>query len=1018
MGQKGSKRRKGDISRNSGGVDRLKSPLDLVELEQSLRQHPAGKANQADHAWDPNGCSPNIRLTGDDCIAKKLESRVSSVTTDMVRGKRGYTRGTHIWEITWKKEHRGSHAVIGVASYSAPLQGLGQTALLGSNDESIGWDIVSNVSLFNDCVINEYPGNVQLGFQAPDVIRVILHMDEGSLRFKSGIDGTDYGHCLSGLRAFSRNGQKLYPAISMTKQGAEIGIKYLGSAEPIYDVVGGTSEATSGPVVFHSEVGANVELSNGRSTATRTRGNSNGVVMSNRPLKVDEYFGVKLVKTEELPTNYVIDVGVTTNSPEKLNFPETMTECKQEQTWMMCGSRLVLNKQPVESFTKMNLDDLKEGSAVGLMRSADGQLHIFLNGCLKVKCDLKLPPNIYAVVDMFGKGCEVTIVDLAQSSPSKRSSGGDAAGSPVRSIAPKSTVEVITEKVQATISLLKEKDQREISKVQAALTTDVLEVYDSLSIPLQQMLGDRFKNMDGATAIADYMAFLEDSDLENEEVQRCYFECFNVLLNLTHSSFNFASALAETRAFAMIVMETGKLRTRYRSNKDNAQRVVYALGVLHNCSIVAANVSALRKSGAKDVLVEYCDPVEHDSSIAFVALLTLVNIMVGFEVESLEVHDNMLATIVKYTAAAVANADDHYASVIFAMAKLSILFHSTEQVAAVCKLGQNAVCRVSLVEKKVTEPLVRLMEIGDRTEQEVACNAVWELLSEKTVEEVIMSPRLTDVVGKLRDADVKEVADAAKRLNVKIKQILRRSRVGGIAQQVMPSNTTLSRACEYKDVCQRYVKQLNIPDMAMISNCRSSSASDCHSAKEEDNYYTRGEPPKEYGIPVGWYRFGIQVVERHKNRFDKWHRAFHGTKADTVAKILDIGDLLMPGDKPRGGDKIRERPEHFDDDWKPEGFKTKQVFVSPSIRYAGHHSYATPTKYVDEETNATYNSQVALQVLIAPESYTVGEATVGGTHAFDPKFSNQEIEWATEERGSVTLYGLLVKLEEKTGQIV
>ena len=47
---------------------------------------------------------------------------------------------------------------------------------------------------------------------------------------------------------------------------------------------------------------------------------------------------------------------------------------------------------------------------MGLMRSADGQLHIFLNGRLKAKCDLKLPPNIHAVVDMFGKGCEVTII--------------------------------------------------------------------------------------------------------------------------------------------------------------------------------------------------------------------------------------------------------------------------------------------------------------------------------------------------------------------------------------------------------------------------------------------------------------------------------------------------------------------------------------------------------------------------------------------------------------------------------
>ena len=203
---------------------------------------------------------------------------------------------------------------------------------------------------------------------------------------------------------------------------------------------------------------------------------------------------------------------------------------------------------------------------------------------------------------------------------------------------------------------------------------------------------------------------------------------------------------------------------------------MYALAVLHNCSKAAANVSALRKAGAKDVLVKYCDPVEHDSSIAFVALLTLVNIMVGFEVESLEVHDNMLATIVKFTRASVTNTDDHNAPVTFQSAELSFSFYSTEQVAAICKLSKNAACRVSLVKKNVTEHLVRLMEIGDQTEQEVACNAVWELLSEQTVEEVIMSPRLTDVVKKLKDTGVKEVADAANRLLVKIRQVLRRSR--------------------------------------------------------------------------------------------------------------------------------------------------------------------------------------------------------------------------------------------------
>ena len=106
---------------------------------------------------------------------------------------------------------------------------LGHSALLGSNDESLGWNIVANESLFNDCVVNKYPNGVMSGFEAPEVIRVILNMDEGTLQFKSGIDGTDYGPCLIGLRVFSRLGQKLYPAISATTQDAQIRIKYLGS---------------------------------------------------------------------------------------------------------------------------------------------------------------------------------------------------------------------------------------------------------------------------------------------------------------------------------------------------------------------------------------------------------------------------------------------------------------------------------------------------------------------------------------------------------------------------------------------------------------------------------------------------------------------------------------------------------------------------------------------------------------------------------------------------------------------
>ena len=226
----------------------------------------------------------------------------------------------------------------------------------------------------------------------------------------------------------------------------------------------------------------------------------------------------------------------------------------------------------------------------------------------------------------------------------------------------------------------------------------------------------------------------------------------------------------------MLCSTLWKLRSIYLCYQNNTKRVMYALSILHNCSKAAANVAALRQAGAKDMLVKYCDPVEHDSSIAYVGLLTLANCTVDFEVDALEVHDNMLATMVRFTGLAVANAGDRFAEIYFQSADLSFSFHPTEHVDIIGKLAKNAACRMSLVKKNVTKHLVQLMEIGDQTEQELACNAVWELLSEQTISEVVATPQLTDVVQKLKDTAVSEVATSANRVHVKIRQVLSRSR--------------------------------------------------------------------------------------------------------------------------------------------------------------------------------------------------------------------------------------------------
>lgn len=52
-------------------------------------------------------------------------------STDCIRGRVGYTRGLHVWEIHWSTRQRGTHAVVGVATDEAPLHSQGYQVSIG-----------------------------------------------------------------------------------------------------------------------------------------------------------------------------------------------------------------------------------------------------------------------------------------------------------------------------------------------------------------------------------------------------------------------------------------------------------------------------------------------------------------------------------------------------------------------------------------------------------------------------------------------------------------------------------------------------------------------------------------------------------------------------------------------------------------------------------------------------------------------------------------------------------------------
>lgn len=65
-----------------------------------------------------------------------------------------------------------------------------------------------------------------------------------------------------------------------------------------------------------------------------------------------------------------------------------------------------------------DLDQLVEGDQVGIQRSSRGELHLWVNGQDCGAAASGLPPNLWAVVDLYGKCTQVTVVSCEPPPPS------------------------------------------------------------------------------------------------------------------------------------------------------------------------------------------------------------------------------------------------------------------------------------------------------------------------------------------------------------------------------------------------------------------------------------------------------------------------------------------------------------------------------------------------------------------------------------------------------------------------
>ena len=138
-------------------------------------------------------------------------------------------------EVYWNAKHRGTHAVIGVATGDAVLQANGYSSLVGLDEKSWGWDMCRNRLCHKESTSNnddhtskiypKFPGMCEGDLVIiPDTFYLILDMDVGTLSFMAA--DTYLGVAFDNLQGYI-----LHPMVNAVWGHCEISMKYIGGIE-------------------------------------------------------------------------------------------------------------------------------------------------------------------------------------------------------------------------------------------------------------------------------------------------------------------------------------------------------------------------------------------------------------------------------------------------------------------------------------------------------------------------------------------------------------------------------------------------------------------------------------------------------------------------------------------------------------------------------------------------------------------------------------------------------------------
>ncbi|UJR32322.1 hypothetical protein I4U23_019786 [Adineta vaga] len=212
--------------------------------------------------------------------------------------------------------------------------------------------------------------------------------------------------------------------------------------------------------------------------------------------------------------------------------------------------------------------------------------------------------------------------------------------------------------------------------------------------------------------------------------------------------------------------------------------------------------------------------------------------------------------------------------------------------------------------------------------------------------------------------------------------------------------------CSYMKLAKEFVDSLGWENIVFDNTYDKCYCIRCYPASLKDVSIAGNA---QYVIPRGWTRIGLHVdsvISQQQNIWEEWVVTFHGTTIEAAKLILDHRQFCLPGDTLMDGTVLGIRDGHIPD--------KKHIYTSPTIAYSSLPYYSKTYDFYSSDTFQNYGVQIVLQCRQKANSFQVQGETVGaGIKRLCPHTPNDEIEYFTEIRQSIIIYGLLLKLIRK-----